>query len=201
MNFLSRDLTRHIQHSLKIDRVTAIMGPRQAGKTTLSQHLIKSDADIQYYNLKDPDTRRALATNARKEFEYFGKHLIVLDEVQQMPSLIELIQLQVDIQPERKGRFLITASNHLLLNRRIKESLAGRVSTRYLFQQHWNQPIIREIKSPSHTFKNIHVHELTRSAQCINSFLQIDEIKNLFQVCGIILTINGVCPFIHGYWC
>lgn len=133
MNLIPRDLTRHIQHSLKIDRVIAIMGPRQAGKTTLAQHLIKSDLDIQYYNLKDPDTRRALAENARKEFEHFGKHLIVLDEVQQMPSLIELIQLQVDIQPEKKGRFLITGSNHLLLNRRIKESLAGRVSIYTLF--------------------------------------------------------------------
>ncbi len=147
MNLLSRDLTRHIQHSLKIDRVTAIMGPRQAGKTTLSQHLIKSDLDIQYYNLKDPDTRRALATNARKEFEYFGKHLIVLDEVQQMPTLIELIQLQVDIQPERKGRFLITGSNHLLLNRRIKESLAGRVSVYTLFPMSFREFICHSEQS------------------------------------------------------
>ena len=74
------------------------MGPRQAGKTTLAQHLINSDLDIQYYNLKDPDTRRALTANARKEFEYFREHLIVLDEVRQMPDLVELIQLQVDIQ-------------------------------------------------------------------------------------------------------
>ena len=49
MNLVPRDLTRHIQHSLKIDRVIAIMGPRQAGKTTLAQHLIKSNLDIQYY--------------------------------------------------------------------------------------------------------------------------------------------------------
>ena len=133
MNLVPRDLTKHIQHSLRIDRVIAIMGPRQAGKTTLVQHLIKSDLDIQYYNLKDPDTRQALAGNARREFEYFEKNLIILDEVQQMPELIELIQLQVDTQPERKGRFLITGSNHLLLNRRIKESLAGRVSIYTLF--------------------------------------------------------------------
>ena len=52
--------------------------------------------------------------------------------------------------------------------------------------------IIRKIKSPSHTFINIHVHELTRSAQCKNSFPQIDEIKDLFQVSGVIFTINGV---------
>ena len=62
----------------------------------------------------------------------------------------------------------------------------------YPFQQHGNQPIIREIKCPSHTFIHIHVHELTRSAQCINSVLQIDEIKDLFQVGGVIFPINGV---------
>ena len=35
MNIIDRDLTQHVQNSLTTDRVIAIMGPRQAGKTTL----------------------------------------------------------------------------------------------------------------------------------------------------------------------
>ncbi len=127
MDLLPRKLSRHVQHALTTDRVVAIMGPRQAGKTTLVQHLIRSDRPIQYYNLKDPDIRRILQANGRREFEHYRNQLIVLDEVQQMPALLELIQLQVDAQPEEKGRFLLLGSNHLLPNRQIRESLAGRV--------------------------------------------------------------------------
>ena len=133
MNIIDRDLTQHVQNSLTTDRVIAIMGPRQAGKTTLVQRLLKSERGIQYYNLKDPDIRRVLQTGARQEFTYFKEKLIVLDEVQRMPLLLELIQLQVDTQPEKKGQFLILGSNHLLLNRQIKESLAGRVIVYILY--------------------------------------------------------------------
>ena len=141
MDLAYRELTRHVQHSLMTDRVIAIMGPRQAGKTTLVQRLLKSERAIQYYNLKDPDIRRGLQTNARQEFDYFKENLIVLDEVQKMPVLMELIQLQVDTWPEKKGQFLILGSNHLLLNRQIKESLAGRVTIYVLYPLSFNEII------------------------------------------------------------
>ena len=127
MNLIPRELTRHIQQALTTDRVVAIMGSRQAGKTTLVRHQLESERPLQYYNLKDPDVRRFLQTGARREFQHFRDHLIVLDEVQQLPSLLALIQLQVDSRPEQKGQFLLLGSNHLLLNRQIRESLAGRV--------------------------------------------------------------------------
>ena len=141
MNLIDRALTRHVQHSLTTDRVIAIMGPRQAGKTTLVQRLLKSKRAVQYYNLKDPNIRRVLQKNARQEFEYFTENLIILDEVQKMPTLLELIQLQVDARPEKKGQFLILGSNHLLLNRQIKESLAGRVTVYILYPLSFNEII------------------------------------------------------------
>lgn len=128
MNILNRHLTTIIEHSLETDRVTAIMGPRQAGKTTLVTQLLSPKKPVQYYNLKDPDIRRHLTDSARQEFNHYQNHLIVLDEVQKVPALLELIQLQVDQFPDRKGQFLLLGSNHLLLNRQIKESLAGRVA-------------------------------------------------------------------------
>ena len=130
MELIFRELNAHVQHGLQTERVVAIMGPRQAGKTTLVQHQLKSERPFQYYNLKDPDIRRVLQTAARREFEHFADHLIVLDEVQQMPALLEFIQLAVDAHPREKGRFLLLGSNHLLLNRQIKESLGGFVVQR-----------------------------------------------------------------------
>ncbi|HEB70023.1 MAG TPA: ATP-binding protein [Desulfobulbus sp.] len=46
MDILQRRLTPRIEHSLKTDRVPALMGPRQAGKTTLVRHLLQCDREI-----------------------------------------------------------------------------------------------------------------------------------------------------------
>ncbi|MEA3468994.1 MAG: AAA family ATPase [Thermodesulfobacteriota bacterium] len=128
MHILKRRLTVRLEHSLLTDRVTALMGPRQAGKTTLVRNLLRTTKDFQYYNLKDPIVRKLLTENGRQEFHHYRNSTIVLDEVQTVPALLELIQLQVDEYPEAKGQFLLLGSNHLLLNRHIKESLAGRVA-------------------------------------------------------------------------
>jgi len=128
VNIIKRRLTARIEHSLVTDRVTALMGPRQAGKTTLIRHLLTREKALRYYNLKDPSVRQMLKENGRREFEYYKDTTIILDEVQTVPSLLELIQLQVDEHPGKKGQFLLLGSNHLLLNRHIKESLAGRVA-------------------------------------------------------------------------
>lgn len=133
MKLIPRQLKPQIQHALTVDRVVALMGSRQAGKTTLVRHLLESDREIQYYNLKDVDVRRHLREMARREFKHFSDRLIVLDEVQQMPDLLGLIQIQVDNRPDEKGQFLLLGSNHLLLNRQIKETLAGRVALFTLF--------------------------------------------------------------------
>ncbi len=128
MNISKRHLTARIEHSLVTDRVTALMGPRQAGKTTLVRHLLDCKKETRYYNLKDPVVRQMLKENGKQEFEHFRDTTIILDEVQIVPTLLEYIQLQVDKYPENKGQFLLLGSNHLLLNRHIKESLAGRVA-------------------------------------------------------------------------
>ncbi len=133
MKIIPRRLTKKIQHSLSTDKVVAVMGPRQSGKTTLVRYLLEIDSPVKYYNLKDPDVRRALMASARQEFEHFDDCLIVLDEVQMVPSLLETVQVHVDSRADRKGQFLILGSNHLLLNRQIKESLAGRVMLHKLF--------------------------------------------------------------------
>ncbi len=128
MKFVKRRLTPLVEHSLETDRVTALMGPRQSGKTTLARHLLKTDRELKYYNLKDPEIRQILKKNARKEFALFRNATIILDEVQTVPQLLEYVQLQVDDAPQKRGQFLLLGSNHLLLNRHIKESLAGRVA-------------------------------------------------------------------------
>ncbi len=128
MDAIPRELTAAIQRALRTDRVVALMGPRQAGKTTLVTELLGEEHALRHYNLKDPDVRRVLTENARREFLRGNRCTIVLDEVQRLPDLLELVQVLVDERPDQTGQFLILGSNHLLLDRHIKESLAGRVA-------------------------------------------------------------------------
>ncbi|VAW37347.1 CRISPR-associated helicase Cas3 [hydrothermal vent metagenome] len=144
MKIFKRRLTARIEHSLVTDRVTALMGPRQAGKTTLVRHLLRSEKELRYYNLKDPAVRQVLKENGRREFKHFRDATIILDEVQTLPSLLELIQLQVDEYPGKQGQFFLLGSNHLLLNRHIKESLAGRVALFTLLPLSFGELLERE---------------------------------------------------------
>lgn len=128
MTIRNRHLTDRVHHALSTDRVVALMGARQSGKTTLVRQLLRPTRDPVYYNLKDPATRRHLAALARRDFQHHADRLIILDEVQQLPALLALVQVIVDERPSVQGQFLLLGSNHLLLNKQIKESLAGRVA-------------------------------------------------------------------------
>jgi len=178
LKIVPRLLTEQIQHSLKVDRVVALMGPRQAGKTTLARHLLICDSPVQHYNLKDPDVRRALLANARQEFAHYADHLIILDEVQLVPSLLELIQVHVDARPDRKGQFLILGSNHLLLNRQIKESLAGRVMLHKLFPLSFAE--MSQVSGPSLFARLVKMRSLQQAASLIEqSYLPVEQNAHL----------------------
>lgn len=99
--------------------VTAILGPRQCGKTTLSRELA---ADHQF-DLENP---RDLARfdNPQLLLEEL-KGLILIDEIQRKPELFPLIRYLVDNHPKQKYVILGSAAPELL--RQSSESLAGRI--------------------------------------------------------------------------
>ena len=195
MVIIPRLLTAQIQHSLKVDRVVALMGPRQAGKTTLARHLLACDRPVQHYNLKDPDVRRTLLANARQEFAHHADHLIVLDEVQLVPSLLELIQVHVDARPDQKGQFLILGSNHLLLNRQIKESLAGRVMLHKLFPLSFAE--MYQVPGPSLFSRLVKAHSLQQAASLIEqSYLPVEQNTRLAASFQNFMVFGGFPEFL-----
>ena len=52
---------------------------------------------------------------------------VILDEVQNVPELLSYIQTHVD-ESQKKGQFILTGSQNLLLSEHITQSLAGRVA-------------------------------------------------------------------------
>lgn len=122
-----RRLTSKLQQSLSEFPVTALLGPRQVGKTTLAR-LVASDLlpdQAVYLDLELPSD---LAKLAEPELYLQNHHnrLVVIDEVQRAPELFPLLRALID-QDRRPGRFLLLGSASPELSRFGAESLAGRI--------------------------------------------------------------------------
>ncbi len=103
--------------------VTALLGPRQCGKTTLAKEFGKLRKS-HYFDLESAIDSNALRNPETVLGELSG--LIILDEIQLMPSLFNVLRVLVD-RFERAPRFLILGSANPSLMRGVSESLAGRV--------------------------------------------------------------------------
>ena len=95
MKYLKRLITSEVEDGLKHSPVTAVIGPRQCGKSTLTPHLLTYDRPFLYLDLEKPSDLRKL-----EEPEWFfisqKEKLICIDEVQRKPDLFPLIRSMVD---------------------------------------------------------------------------------------------------------
>ena len=101
--------------------VVTILGPRQAGKTTLAQAGLPGYA---YSNLESPEVRELAQEDPKAYLAQFPSNTII-DEIQRVPELLSYIQVLVD-QEKRNGRFVLTGSHQLQVREAITQSLAGR---------------------------------------------------------------------------
>jgi len=120
---LERDIHKELELLLREYPVVTILGPRQAGKTTLSKALLK---DYAYANLEDPETREIASSDPKAFLNQFRGGTII-DEVQRVPELLSYIQVHVDAEG-KNGRFVLTGSHQLSLHQAITQSLAGRTA-------------------------------------------------------------------------
>jgi predicted AAA+ superfamily ATPase len=113
-----------LKQALKRSPVTALLGPRQCGKTTLAQQL--GGAERHFFDLESSLDRQALAVAPERTLSSLNG-LVVIDEVQTMPEILPVLRVLSD----RRGtpaRFLILGSASPDLIRGAAESLAGRVA-------------------------------------------------------------------------
>ncbi len=123
---LKRTLQAECRRSLREYPVVTILGPRQAGKTTLA----RTFKQYAYCNLELPENRVLAATDPKAFLQrYPGK--VIFDEIQRVPELLSYIQVIVD-EEKRNGRFILTGSHQLALKESIAQSLAGRTALLHL---------------------------------------------------------------------
>lgn len=111
----------------------ALLGPRQAGKTTLAL-AISERLDAVYLDLESEQDRAKLASPEL----YLGERLdrlVILDEVHRVPGLFPVLRGLIDRgrrQGRRAGLYLLLGSASLDLLKQASESLAGRIAYREL---------------------------------------------------------------------
>ena len=103
--------------------VVTIIGPRQAGKTTLARMQFP---DHTYANLEAPDIRMLAISDPHAFFSQFPPPVII-DEIQRVPELLSTIQVLADSSPQR-GQYILTGSHQLRLQEAVAQSLAGRTA-------------------------------------------------------------------------
>ncbi len=109
---------------LKLFPVTAILGARQCGKTTLA-HEFSAD---HYFDLENPGHMARMETPQLTLDPLSG--LIVIDEIQRLPDLFPLLRHLVDTHGDQRYLILGSASRDLI--RQSSESLAGRIGYYHL---------------------------------------------------------------------
>jgi len=113
-----------VQRALARAPVTALLGPRQAGKTTLARWISEGRSDCHYFDLENPDDLRALE---HPQVVLGGLNgLVVIDEVQRRPELFPVLRVLVD-RPDETTRVLVLGSASPDLLKQSSESLAGRI--------------------------------------------------------------------------
>ncbi len=124
---IPRNASEEIRAALGRQAVVALLGPRQAGKTTLAR-AIAEQSDAVVLDLESTADRDQLA-----DLPLFVRanedRLVVLDEIHKMPDIFAELRVLVDEGRRRGkgvGRFLVLGSASIPFLKQ-SESLAGRI--------------------------------------------------------------------------
>jgi uncharacterized protein len=123
MEITRTSLLETIRTALARNPVVVLIGPRQAGKTTLARELLSEDSP-NYFDLEDPVSLARL-DEPRTALEPL-QGLIVIDEIQRRPDLFPILRVLAD-RRGRPAQFLILGSASGELMRQSGETLAGRM--------------------------------------------------------------------------
>lgn len=110
---------------LRDNPVVSLVGPRQAGKTTLAKNFAEGAGETHFFDLESPSDLARLANPELVLSPLRG--LVVLDEIQRIPALFPLLRVLAD-RPGTPAKLLILGSASSSLVKGTGETLAGRVS-------------------------------------------------------------------------
>ncbi|MFH1161384.1 MAG: ATP-binding protein [bacterium] len=105
--------------------MTALLGPRQCGKTTISR-IVAETRETVFFDLEDPVNYQQLVHAPMLTLQAYPG-LIILDEIQRMPGLLPVLRVLAD-RKVSSAKFLILGSASPQLMKQASETLAGRIA-------------------------------------------------------------------------
>jgi len=129
MRYIERALKKPLTHQLSRGKSVLLLGPRQTGKSTLLEHIEKdhiislvSAGTRQRYE-REPSLLGGEVSALRKKLG--RKPLVILDEVQKVPALMDEVQALID---KDIAQFILTGSSARKLKKKgVVNLLPGRV--------------------------------------------------------------------------
>ena len=118
---IQRKIQNVILSRLKQFPAVAILGPRQAGKTTLA----KTFSEI-YYDLEVEQEK--LRLDLQWDDIIQSESIIILDEAQNHPEIFPIIRNAIDSERKKNDRFMILGSVSPGLMKQVSEFLTGRIA-------------------------------------------------------------------------
>lgn len=194
--WIQRDLLNFLQnHEDQTLPIKVLRGPRQVGKTSLLHHL-KTHKLILFDDL----TIRTLAQeNPSLFFEQFSGPLI-LDEATLAPQIFPELKRRIDIERrERQEKAIsipmdiwITGSNQTLLQKEVRESLAGRASYFLLntlslheWENSFSEPVSLRTMFMRGGWPELHASPQLNPVHYLNDFIATFIEKDIVAAAGI----------------
>ena len=150
----------------------AILGARQAGKTTLLKQFLPSAS---FFDLeKESDWQRI-----DRDPEFFledNRAPLILDEAQLSPKLFSALRVKIDQNRNLKGQYLISGSSSPELLKNISESLAGRIAIIELGTFHFAEAYNQE---PSQLYNYIAAKDYTNLMSLTSNATR----EQLYELC------------------
>ena len=151
MDYIKRTLEQKILEINEDYSCLLLIGPRQVGKTTMLEHLMKG-TNRQKVTLDDTENRRLAKTDPALFLELHPAPVLI-DEVQYAPELFSYIKINVD-NGAAPSSYWLTGSQAFQLMELAQESLAGRtaivhmsaLSQSELYGDHWSEPLSLDLQ-------------------------------------------------------
>ncbi|MCC7459861.1 MAG: ATP-binding protein [Proteobacteria bacterium] len=114
-----------LQDALKDQKIAFVSGPRQVGKTSMAENILKSQIGNldSYFSWDDDEFRKIWIKNPKAIFE--GRSLLVLDEIHKDRQWKNRLKGMYD-QYKNKIKMIVTGSARLDFYRKSGDSLQGR---------------------------------------------------------------------------
>lgn len=123
---IDRCIENNLRKTLESGKAVVLLGPRQVGKSTLTNMLFASQEGVKWFTGDDPADREALTNVSLNRLRLIigTSGTVVIDEAQKIPGIGETMKLITD---HLHGvRLLATGSSSFQLTSEVGDSLAGR---------------------------------------------------------------------------